>query len=96
MYFFLTLGIVCLLITLFNPKILLPFNKLWMQFGFLLGIFISPIVLGLIFFGLFTPISLLMRLFRRDELEIKFIKKNSYWKKRDVNTIKPITFEQQF
>ena len=62
-------------ITLINANLLLPLNKLWMKFGLLLGKIISPIVLGIIFLGLFTPYGIVMRIFGRDELRLKQIKK---------------------
>ena len=69
--------------TLVNPDLLLPLNRLWMRFGLLLGMIISPIVMGIIFFGLFTPMSLTMRLFRRDELRLRFKNKKTHWILRD-------------
>ena len=66
-----------LIITLVSADTLLPLNKLWMRFGLLLGMIASPIVMGVIFFGLFTPISFLIRLSGRDELRLKFTKKKS-------------------
>ena len=56
-----------LLVTLIKSDALLPLNKLWMRFGLLLSMIVSPIVLGVIFFGLFTPYALIMRIFGRDE-----------------------------
>ena len=81
-----TLGVVglsFLVATLVNPDVLLPLNRLWMRFGLLLGMIISPIVMGIIFFGLFTPMSLTMRLFRRDELRLRFRNKKTHWILRD-------------
>ena len=81
-----TLGVVglsFLVATLVNPDLLLPLNRLWMRFGLLLGMIISPIVMGIIFFGLFTPMSLTMRLFRRDELRLRFKNKKTHWILRD-------------
>jgi hypothetical protein len=81
-----TLGVVglsFLVATLVNPDVLLPLNILWMRFGQILGMIISPIVMGIIFFGLFTPMSLTMRLFRRDELRIRFKNKKTHWILRD-------------
>jgi hypothetical protein len=72
-----------LVATLVNPDLLLPLNRLWMRFGLLLGMIISPIVMGIIFFGLFTPMSLTMRLFRRDELRLRFMNKKTHWILRD-------------
>lgn len=82
-------------ISLVKANILLPLNKLWMRFGFLLGRIVSPIVLGIIFFGLFTPIALVMRLGGRDELCLKFSKKPDYWILRD-EPINPDSFKNQF
>ena len=69
-----------LLLGLLNSKILTPLNKLWFRFGLFLGKIISPIIMGLIFFLVVTPIGLLMRLFGKDVLNLKLNKKkNSYW-----------------
>ncbi len=76
------LGAICgifLIITITNPKVLLPLNKLWMKFGILLGMIVSPIVMGLIFFGIFAPIAIFMRLLGRDELRLCFKKKKTHW-----------------
>ena len=65
---------------LLNSKILTPLNKLWFRFGLFLGKIISPIIMGVIFFLVVTPIGLIMRLFRKDILNLKLNnKKNSYW-----------------
>ena len=74
---------VFLIITIINPKILLPLNKLWMKIGILLGMIVSPIIMGLIFFGIFTPIAFFMRLFGRDELRLRFKKKETHWISRN-------------
>jgi hypothetical protein len=65
--------------TLFAPKRLAPLNRLWYRIGMLLGKIVSPVVLGLIFFLLITPVSLVTRLFGRDELKIKKRPVESYW-----------------
>lgn len=90
------IGILFLGISLISPNTLLPLNKLWMRFGLLLGIIVSPIVLGLIFFGLFTPISLMMRLFGRDELRLKLINRTSHWKERSADNVQHDAFKYQF
>jgi len=82
-------------VTLVNADILLPINKLWMRFGFLLSMIVSPIVLGIIFFGLFTPIAFVFRLSGRDELRLKFVKKRSHWISR-AEPIKSESFKYQF
>ena len=94
-YVFIAAALIFLLITLVKSDILLPLNKLWMRFGLLLGMIVSPIVLGLIFFGLFTPIATVMRLSGRDELRLKFTQKASHWISRG-EPIKSESFKQQF
>ncbi len=95
-YFLIFLSGIFLIITIFNSKILLPLNKLWMKFGLLLGKIVNPIVLGLIFFGLFTPISFFMKLIRRDELNLKINKKNSNWTINHEDTNYKESFKRQF
>ena len=75
----LIISIVFLILGLLNSKILLPLNKIWFKFGILLGKIISPLIMGLIFFVIVTPIALLMRLFDKDLLNLKFNKSKSYW-----------------
>lgn len=79
-------AVVFFVVTITKVELLLPLNKLWMRFGFLLGIIISPIVMGIIFFGIFTPIAILMRLFHRDELRLRFKKHNRYWISREPSS----------
>ena len=87
---------VILLATLIKAEILFPFNKLWMQLGVFLGMIVSPIILGIIFFLIFTPIGFAMRLFGRDELRLRF-KKNasSFWISRDSISLND-SFKNQF
>ena len=94
-YVFSLAALVFMLVTLTKSDVLLPLNKLWMRFGLLLGMIVSPIVLGVIFFGLFTPIAMLMRLSGRDELRLKFAQKASHWISRG-EPIKSESFKHQF
>ena len=71
-FIFLALGLI-------NSKILTPLNRLWFKFGLLLGKFISPLIMGIIFFVVVTPIGIMMRLFKKDLLNLKYNKKESYW-----------------
>lgn len=93
-----TLASICIIffvITVIKANVLLPLNKLWMQFGLLLGMVVSPVVLGVIFFGIFTPVALGMRLFGRDELRLKFKRKSSHWVSR-TEALQPDSFKNQF
>ena len=94
--FFLVLGIIFLIFALFKAEKLNFLNKLWMKFGQLLGLIISPIVMGIIFFGLFTPMSIFMRLFGRDELLLRFKIKASYWIPRHSSYLESFSFKNQF
>ena len=76
-------SLIFLVIALFNSKILAPLNKLWFKFGIFLGRIISPIIMGIIFFLIVTPIGLVMRLLRKDILNLKYNKSKSYWIKKD-------------
>ena len=76
----LVISIIFLALGLINSKILTPLNRLWFKFGIFLGKIISPIIMALIFFVVVTPIGLIMRLLRRDLLNLKYNEKNkSYW-----------------
>ena len=76
---FLSISIIFLFLGLINSRILNPFNKLWFKFGILLGKIVSPLVMGIIFFLVVTPIGLIMRLLNKDLLNLKFNKNSSYW-----------------
>ncbi len=71
-----------LFLGLINSKILTPLNKLWFKFGIFLGKIISPIVMMIIFFMVVTPTGLIMRLFKKDLLNLKFNNNESYWIKK--------------
>tara|TARA_A100001011_G_scaffold379204_1_gene444926 strand:+ start:497 stop:880 length:384 start_codon:yes stop_codon:yes gene_type:complete len=75
----LIISVVFLILGLLNSRILSPLNKIWFKFGILLGKIISPLVMGLIFFIVVTPIGILMRLFNKDLLNLKFNKNKTYW-----------------
>tara|TARA_Y100000590_G_scaffold86002_1_gene96279 strand:+ start:1787 stop:2188 length:402 start_codon:yes stop_codon:yes gene_type:complete len=93
---FCIIGIVFGLVTLIKPNLLLPLNKMWMRFGLLLGMIISPIVLGVLFFGMFTPMAIAMRLMGRDELRLKKQNIDSFWKKRKEDDQNNRSFVQQY
>ena len=77
--FALTTSTLFAIVAILTPQILSPLNRLWFSLGLLLGKIVSPIVLALIFFVLITPVSLVTRLFGRDELKIKKRTVESYW-----------------
>ena len=73
------ISLIFLVLGLMNSKILTPPNKLWFKFGIFLGKIISPLIMGIIFFFVVTPIGLIMKLLRKDILNLKYNKKESYW-----------------
>ena len=73
---FLTLGLI-------NSKALTPLNKLWFKFGIFLGNIVSPIVMGIIYFAVVTPIALLLKVINKDVLSLKKTKNSSYWKNKE-------------
>ena len=75
----LIISIIFLVLGILNSVLLSPLNKLWFKFGILLGKIISPIIMGIIFFLVVTPIGLIMRLIGKDLLNIKYSDNKSYW-----------------
>ena len=73
------ISIASLILGLLNSRILTPFNYAWINFGLFLSKFFSPIIMGIIFFLVITPIGLFMKIFKKDLLNLKFNKTNSYW-----------------
>ena len=73
------ISLIFLILGLINSKILTPLNKAWLKFGIFLGKIISPLIMGIIFFLVVTPIGLLMKMLKKDLLNLKFNKQKSYW-----------------
>jgi hypothetical protein len=79
------------------PSLLGPLNKIWTRFGLLLHHIVSPIVLGIMFFGVITPMGTLMRLIGKDQLRLRLDgKSETYWIERSPPGPKPDTFPDQF
>jgi len=73
------LALIFLMLGLINSQLLTPLNKAWFKFGIFLGKLVSPFVMGIIFFIVVTPIGFLMKILKKDLLNLKFNKDNSYW-----------------
>ena len=79
LYFSIT-SLIFLILGLLNSKLLSPLNKIWIKFGEILGIIIAPIIMFLVYFVILTPVSLVVRVFGKDLLGLKFInKQQTYW-----------------
>jgi hypothetical protein len=75
-------AIIFLILGLLNSSVLSPLNKIWFKFGILLGSFVSPIVMGIVFFVIVTPTSLIMRVLGKNLLNLKKGNKKTYWIER--------------
>ncbi len=83
----LTISLIFLVLGIFNSKILSPLNKTWFKFGIFIGKIVSPIIMGIIFFAVVTPTSIIMKIFKKDLLNLKSNKNKSYWiNKTDVKS----------
>lgn len=78
----LLLSLIFIILGVTNSKILSPLNKIWFKFGLFLGKIISPIIMGLIFFCIITPTSIILRLFNKDILNLKKNNADTYWVKK--------------
>ena len=84
------ISVVFLVLGLLNSKLLSPLNEIWIKFGEILGRIIAPLIMALVYFLILTPISLLVRVFGKDLLGLKYLKqKNSYWikRKKEIGTM---------
>ena len=86
-----------LVATLAIPGALHPLNVAWMRLAVVLNRIVSPVVMGVIYFGVLTPVAAFMRLRGRDILHRRFdAGRASYWIKRDPPGPDGSTFPRQF
>jgi predicted membrane protein len=78
----LIISLIFLILGILNSKILTPLNQIWFKFGILLGRFVSPVVMGIIFFAIVTPTSVIMRVLQKNLLNLKKGNKKTYWIER--------------
>ena len=77
-YYLIGISGIFLLLGIANSKLLSPLNKTWVKFGEILGLLIAPIVMATVYFIFLTPISLIVRIFGKDLLGVKFNKKKKF------------------
>ena len=75
----LILSIIFLVLGVLNSKLLSPLNRIWINFGNMLGKFMSPIIMGIIFFVVVTPTGIIMKLLKKDLLNLKYNNEKTYW-----------------
>ena len=91
------LSVILVGISLIRPGLLAPVSWLWFRFGLALHAVVSPIVLGLLFFVVITPIGLLMRLMGKDLLTLRLCSEaDSYWIERSPPGLAPESMKLQF
>ena len=84
--YLISIALIFLVLGLLNSKILSPLNKAWIKLGEILGRIVAPVVMAIVYFIILTPISLLVRLFGKDLIGMKFSNDTkSYWIKRKKN-----------
>lgn len=92
------LGIAAVIFALsvFAPTRLRWLNYAWFQLGQVLGLLISPLILGVLYFGILTPVSLFCRVLGRDPLNIRSVTGRSNWKERKHRFVQRVDFDEQF
>ena len=88
------LSLIFLVLGILNSRFLTPLNKLWYKFGIFLGSIVSPVVMGIVFFMVVTPIGLIMRFLGKDLLRVNKNKiASTYWINREKQKT---TMKKQF
>lgn len=91
------IGILIFVAALARPQLLSQLNRIWTLLGTILHRIASPILMGIIFFLVVTPIGLSMRLLGKRPLDLKFDPHaESYWKKHDPPGPPPESMKNQF
>jgi hypothetical protein len=79
------------------PIVLKPLFRVWMTFGVVMSFVMTRVILSILYFGVFTPTALVLKLFRKDLLEERWDKAaDSYWAKRQPPPYEPETTERMF
>lgn len=82
---------------LFIPATLKPVYIFWMKLAFILGWLNTRLILSILFYAVFTPMGLGMRLFGMDLLDKKIEKgSESYWRRKDKKEFSALDYERQF
>jgi len=84
-------------LALVRAEMLAPLNRLWLKFGLLLHKVMTPLVMGLMFYGVFTPMGLILKAMGKDLLRLKSGENAStYWIEREPPGPEPDTMPNQF
>ena len=93
----LVLALVFGMVAFVHPALLAPLNRLWLRFGLLLNKITSPVIMGLLFYGVMTPYAYILRWLGKDLLRLRFDPSaESYWIERKPPGPAPETIKRQF
>ena len=85
------------LVAVVRPALLSGLNRLWITLGILLAKVVSPLALGILFYGVLTPIGAVMRFLGKDPLRLKHDAATaSYWIERKPPGPPPNSMTNQF
>ena len=85
-YFLILIVILFIIITIIKPSLFYPLNKLWLKLGFIIGRITTPILSGLLFFLIVTPIGFIFKILKKDILKLNFERKKTYWIKKEIKS----------
>lgn len=77
-------GALLLVTGVIAPSTLRQIKRGWLFLGFLIGLVVHPVALGVLFYAVITPCGLLMRLFGGDPLRLRATTQQSYWRERSA------------
>jgi hypothetical protein len=93
----LILGVLLWVFGQFAPKFLIPVQKVWMTLALMMGWVMSRVILTIFFYLVLTPIGVVLKLMRKDLLDVKIDKRvESYWKPKEIRELSPEDFEKQY
>lgn len=96
-FLFWVIGMVILSMGLLRPRLLVPINKVWMGISFLMGFFMTHLILALMYYLIFTPVGLVMKTLGKDPLSLKHDPNvKSYWIKRPREEFNRESYEKMF
>ena len=96
-WWLLVVAAILFVLSLVKPNLLTPFNRIWTRFGLILGKFVNPIVLGLMYYLIIFPLALVLKLFGRDQMQRKFNSElETYWQNREPPGPTPGSMQNQY
>lgn len=95
--YFASAGALLAALTWLLPGLMRPLYRAWMAFAVVMGFVMTRVILTIIYYGMFTPIALIMKLLRKDLLHERIdTQAGTYWVKRERKTYEPQSSERMF